>query len=59
MSILDTIVEEKQREIALLPAGPVDASDLRSALTRRGGVRGFARALQAQGQGSVALIAEV
>ena len=59
MSILDTIVEEKRREIALLPPGPIDVSGLRWALTRRGGARGFARALQAQGQQSVALIAEV
>jgi indole-3-glycerol phosphate synthase len=59
MSILDTIVEQKRREIARLPARSVRVADLKAALDRRGGVRDFAEALRHPRVGSVALIAEV
>lgn len=59
MSILDKIVEEKQREVASLPRHPVSAAELKAALGARGGKRDFAAALRSSGAGSVALIAEV
>jgi len=59
MSILDTIVEQKRREVARLPERPVSAAALKAALARRGGVRDFAAALRHLRTGSVALIAEV
>jgi indole-3-glycerol phosphate synthase len=59
MSILDTIVEQKRREIARLPDRAVSAEDLKAALVRRGGLRDFAGALCRPTSGSVALIAEV
>lgn len=59
MNILDTIVEQKQREVAALPPGQVDGESLRMALRRRGGVRPFFSALCRPSTGSVALIAEV
>ena len=59
MNILDTIVEQKKREIALLPPRTVSAADLKAALRLRGGVRDFAGALRKPRAGPVALIAEV
>jgi indole-3-glycerol phosphate synthase len=59
MSILDTIVEQKRREIARLPKRVGSVADLKAALVRRGGVRDFAGALRRPRAGSVALIAEV
>jgi indole-3-glycerol phosphate synthase len=59
MNILDTIVAQKRIEVGRLPAGAVTASDLNSALERRGGRRDFFAALQHPGRGPVALIAEV
>jgi indole-3-glycerol phosphate synthase len=59
VTILDTIVEEKQREVASLPRRSVSAADLRAVLAARGGQRDFLRALRKPGRGSVALIAEV
>ena len=59
VNILDTIVEEKKRELTLLPSRTVNAADLRAALRLRGGVRDFAGALRQPRAGSVALIAEV
>jgi indole-3-glycerol phosphate synthase len=59
MNILDTIVEQKKREIARLPKRTVNAADLRGALQTRGGVRDFAGALRMPRAGPVALIAEV
>ena len=58
MNILDTIVEEKRREIAGLPECDCTASALKSALEARG-KRDFAAALKKPRRGSVALIAEV
>ncbi len=59
MNILDTIVEQKQRELALLPSRTVSAADLKTALRLRGDVRDFAGALRKPRAGPVALIAEV
>jgi indole-3-glycerol phosphate synthase len=59
MSILDTIVEQKRREIARLPERAVSVADLQAAVARRGGVRDFAGALRRPHVGRVALIAEV
>lgn len=59
MTILDTIVEEKRREVARLPARPVSAADLKAALQARGDRRDFIAALRRPKSGSVALIAEV
>ncbi len=59
MSILDTIVEQKQRELARLPRRAVSVADLKAALAGRGGLRDFTGALRQPRRGSVALIAEV
>ena len=63
-NILDTIVEQKQREVAQLPARLIAAGDLRDAILERGESRDFLAALRAPARltahGSpVALIAEV
>jgi len=59
MSILDTIVEEKKREVAKLPPRLIAAGDLRDALLERGERRDFVAALQHPRHGDIALIAEV
>ncbi|HTL16526.1 MAG TPA: indole-3-glycerol phosphate synthase TrpC [Patescibacteria group bacterium] len=60
VTILETIVEEKRREVAQLPRQKTDASQLQAALRQRGGARDFLGALRRPPrQGSVALIAEV
>ena len=59
LNILETIVEQKKREIARLPNRAVSAAELRDALQKRGGVRDFAGALRKPRAGPVALIAEV
>ena len=69
MTILDSIVEQKRREVALLPPGPVTIDQLRQALALRGGLRDFLRALRRAANSAnatrphpappVALIAEV
>jgi indole-3-glycerol phosphate synthase len=64
-NILDTIVEEKKREIARLPERLIAAGDLRDALLERGERRDFLAALRKPKAASqsaitpVALIAEV
>ena len=58
MSILDTIVAEKGREVARLAQRHVTAGDLRSALSARGGLRDFAGALRSASP-AMGLIAEV
>jgi len=58
-NILDTIVEQKQREVAALRRGTVTVRSLKTALTKRGDHRGFNYALRHPRRGSVALIAEV
>lgn len=59
MTILDTIVEEKRREVARLPERVLAAGDLRDALLERDERRDFIAALRKPKLGSVALIAEV
>ena len=59
MNILDTIVEQKQREVALLPRRDVTVASLKKELTKRGDHRGFNCALRHPKRGPVALIAEV
>lgn len=59
MTILDRIVEQKRREIASLPPGPVSGEHLREALARRCDRRDFMAALRHPRFGRVALIAEV
>ena len=59
MTILDSIVEEKRREVARLPQRAVSTGDLKAALEARGGLRDFAGALRRPRRGPVALIAEV
>jgi indole-3-glycerol phosphate synthase len=58
-NILDTIVEHKQREVALLPARSLAAGDLRDAMLERGERRDFLAALRRPRRGTVGLIAEV
>lgn len=59
MNILQTIVAQKQREVAALPARPLAAGDLRDAWLARGERRDFAAALHQPTVGDIALIAEV
>jgi len=59
MNILDTIVEEKKREVAKLAARLIAAGDLRDALLERDEQRDFMAALRQPRHGDVALIAEV
>ncbi len=64
MNILDTIVEQKKREVALLPARLIAAGDLRDAMLERGEQRDFLAALRrgspsTQAAARMALIAEV
>jgi indole-3-glycerol phosphate synthase len=58
-TILDTIVEEKQREVARLPQRSLSVADLQAAIEVRGARRDFADALRKPKTGPVALIAEV
>jgi indole-3-glycerol phosphate synthase len=58
-NILQTIVEQKQREVALLPSRIIAAGDLRDALLERGEQRDFSAALRKPRCGDIALIAEV
>ncbi len=59
MNVLDTIVEQKKREVAQLPARLIAAGDLRDALLERGERRDFLAALRKPRHGDIALIAEV
>jgi indole-3-glycerol phosphate synthase len=59
VTILDTIVAEKRREVARMPARAISAADLKNATQARGDDRDFAAALRRPKSGSVALIAEV
>jgi indole-3-glycerol phosphate synthase len=58
-NILETIVEQKKREVAQLPARLIAAGDLRDAMLERGERRDFLGALRNPKIGSIALIAEV
>ncbi len=59
MSILQTIVEQKRREVSLLPKRAVTPADLLQAIRACGGCRNFLAALQSPGPSQVGLIAEV
>jgi indole-3-glycerol phosphate synthase len=59
MNILQTIVEEKRRELERLPPGSVTPRDLQSAVEIHGPRRNFAEALRRPKHGPVALIAEI
>src|SRR5687768_1302155 len=59
MNILDTIVEQKKREVAKLRGAAVTVRSLKAALAKRGDHRGFNYALRHPRRGTVALIAEV
>jgi indole-3-glycerol phosphate synthase len=59
MNILDIIMAEKKREIALLPPRKVTVADVQQVLAARSERRDFFAALQSPGRGSPALIAEV
>jgi len=58
-NILEIIVEQKQREVAQLPARIIAAGDLRDALLERAGRRDFIMALRRPRVGQMGLIAEV
>ncbi len=58
-NILDTIVAQKQREIARLPVTDVTTEKLRAVLAKREGRRDFFAAIERPRRGDVALIAEV
>lgn len=58
-NILDTIVEQKKREVAALPNRPLVVGDLRDAILERDERRDFFAALKKPRRGKVALIAEV
>jgi indole-3-glycerol phosphate synthase len=59
MTILDAIVEQKKREVALLPARIVAAGDLRDAMLEHGERRDFLGALRHVSSTGIGLIAEV
>jgi indole-3-glycerol phosphate synthase len=59
MSILNTIVAEKRREIEKLGMSPISAATLQAAMSRRTDHRDFLGALSSPRLGSLALIAEV
>jgi indole-3-glycerol phosphate synthase len=59
MTVLDTIVEEKRREVARLPQQKVTSAQLKQALCARGERRDFVHALRQPRHGKIALIAEV
>jgi indole-3-glycerol phosphate synthase len=59
VTILDTIVEQKKREVSCLPARAVSGAELRCAMNARGERRDFMLALERPRAGAVALIAEV
>jgi indole-3-glycerol phosphate synthase len=58
-NILDTIVEQKKREVALLPNRQLAVGDLRDAMLERSESRDFLGALKKPNRGAIALIAEV
>ena len=58
-NILETIVEQKQREVAQLPARLIAVGDLRDAMLEHGERRDFIAALKNPHVGKIGLIAEV
>ncbi len=59
MNILDTIVEQKRKEVAVLECRAASVDAIRAALGERGGLRDFRQALLAPRRPGPALIAEV
>jgi len=59
VNILDKIVEQKKREVALLPPRLIAAGDLRDAMLEHGERRDFISALKNPRIGNLGLIAEV
>ena len=59
MTILDTIVEEKKRELTRLSPRSVSSADIRAAVESRQDPHDFLHALRHPKHGSIALIAEV
>jgi indole-3-glycerol phosphate synthase len=59
VNILDTIVEQKKREVAQLPERVLAAGELRDAMLEQGERRDFLTALRKPRRGDIALIAEV
>jgi len=59
VNILDKIVEQKKREVALLPSRIIAAGDLRDAMLEHGERRDFLAALKKPRIGNLGLIAEV
>jgi indole-3-glycerol phosphate synthase len=59
MTILDTIVEEKKREVARLPGRTVSVEQIRQAMEVRKDKRDFLNALRTPKNSKIALIAEV
>src|SRR6476659_4405711 len=59
MTILDTIVAQKQIEVSRLPQQPITGTSLRAALSARSAHGNFLPALKNPRRGDIALIAEV
>jgi indole-3-glycerol phosphate synthase len=59
VTVLETIVEEKKREIARLPLRAISPADLEMAPRKQEGARDFLGTLRKAGAGKVSLIAEV
>jgi len=59
VTILETIIAQKQLELASLPQREVSVADLKAASVALGGARDFLAALRHPRAGSIALIAEV
>lgn len=59
MNILDSIVDQKRREVAALPARLIAAGDIRDAMLEHAERRDFVAALRRPRRGDVGLIAEV
>lgn len=59
MNILQTIVAQKQKEVAALPAEKITGETLRDAMAAHGPRRDFMKALLAPRRGDIALIAEI
>ncbi|MGC8742997.1 MAG: indole-3-glycerol phosphate synthase TrpC [Verrucomicrobiia bacterium] len=59
MDILQTIVEEKKREVDSLPKKVFSIDELKQAVEQRGGVRDFLQALRNPRRGRIGLIAEI
>jgi len=59
VNILDKIIEQKKREVVLLPARIIAAGDLRDAMLEHGERRDFVAALKNPCVGNIGLIAEV